>query len=268
MLDIFNRDITYLRISVTDRCNHRCVYCMPEAGVALKTHANILSYEQIETFVRTAAEMGISKVRLTGGEPLVRKNIEQLVYNLSKINGITELCMTTNGVYLTEKAQALKTAGLNRVNISIDTLDSDKYRRITRCGDLSQVLKGIDSAIKADLTPIKLNMVIFEDTTEQEVKAMQNFCTEKGLSLQKITRFSLYDRHDLINRFHAERPPQCSACNRLRLTSDGFLKPCLFSEDEIKVDFDNIYDSIVTAIGKKPESGSACRSRRMNQIGG
>jgi len=268
LLDRFNRKIDYLRISVTDRCNYRCVYCMSEVGVVLKDHGEILSYEQIELLAKVAAKMGIRKIRLTGGEPLVRKNVEQLVAKLTAIDGIDEVCMTTNGSLLADMAVKLKQNGLGRVNISIDSLDADRYRQITRGGVLQQVLAGVDAAIKAELTPIKINMVILNDTTEKDIETMKAFCERRGLQLQKIMQFSLYDRADLSRRFRTERPPKCSRCNRLRLTADGFLKPCLFSDNEIKVDFSNIAGSILKAVAKKPENGSSCRNRLMSQIGG
>ena len=268
MLDRFSREIDYLRISVTDRCNHRCLYCMPAEGVPMKPHGAILSYEQIEAVVKEAVLLGVRKVRLTGGEPLERRNIEDLVGQLGRIDGLDELCMTTNGTRMVEKAQLLKTNGLTRVNISMDTLDPAKYREITRGGDVTQVISGIDAAIAAGLTPVKINMVVLEDTTEQEIQEMSDFCDQRGVSLQKIMQFSLYDRNDLSSRMPTERPPKCAMCNRLRVTSDGFLKPCLFSEDEIKLDFDNLHQSIIDAVNAKPESGSSCRSRAMQLIGG
>ncbi len=268
LLDRFNRKIDYLRISVTDRCNHRCIYCMPEVPFLHKSHGDILSYEQIESLTKVAAKMGITKVRLTGGEPLVRKDIERLVAKLAAIDGIDEVCMTTNGSLLTDIAAKLKRSGLKRVNISIDSLDADRYHRITRGGDLRQALAGVDAAIKAKLTPIKINMVILDDTNEKEIEKMKAFCEQRGLQLQKIMQFSLYDRTDLSRRFQTQRPPKCSRCNRLRLTADGFLKPCLFFDDEIRVNFDNIGGSILEAVARKPENGSSCRNRLMSQIGG
>jgi cyclic pyranopterin phosphate synthase len=212
--------------------------------------------------------MGITKVRLTGGEPLVRKNVEQLVVRLAAISGINEVCMTTNGSLLAEMAAKLKRSGLARVNISIDSLDADRYQKITRGGVLRRALAGVDAAIKAELTPIKINMVILDDTTDKEIETIKKFCEQRGLRLQKIMQFSLYDRADLSRRFGTERPPKCSRCNRLRLTADGFLKPCLFSDNEIKVNFDNIGGSILEAVAKKPANGSSCRNRLMNEIGG
>jgi len=268
LLDRFNRKIDYLRISVTDRCNHHCTYCMPGSVFVHKSHSDIISYEQIESLTKVAAKMGITKIRLTGGEPLVRKNIAQLVAKLTAIDGIDEVCMTTNGSLLADMAVKLKQNGLGRVNISIDSLDADRYRRITRGGDLCKAIAGVEAAIKAKLMPIKINMVILDDTTEEEIETMKSFCEQRCLQLQKIMQFSLYDRADLSRRFQTERPPKCSRCNRIRLTADGFLKPCLFSDNEIKVDFDDIDSSILKAVAQKPENGSSCRNRLMNQIGG
>jgi len=271
LLDKFNRKIDYLRISVTDRCNHRCIYCMPEASFTYKSRRNILSYEQIESIVRVAARLGITKVRLTGGEPLFRKEIEQLVANLAGIEGIAEVCMTTNGSLLCDLATKLKRSGLGRVNISIDSLEPERYYRITGGGDLREVLAGVEAAVKAELTPIKINMVILDDTTKQEIETMKAFCEQRHLELQKIMQFSLYDRAALSPpraEFLTERPPECSYCNRLRLTADGYFKPCLFSDDEIKVDFRDICGSILEAVAKKPVNGSSCRNRPMSQIGG
>jgi cyclic pyranopterin phosphate synthase len=241
---------------------------MPPEGVALKSHEDILSYEQIVEFVRTAVTLGIEKVRLTGGEPLIRRDIEALIAGLSRIDGLRELCMTTNGTRLAGMAATLKESGLDRVNVSVDSLDPVRYRQITRGGDLEAVLAGIHAARDAGLKPVKVNMVIMEDTTRDDVAAMEAFCEREGLLLQKIMRFSLYDRNDLVRRFHSERPPSCDECNRIRLTADGFLKPCLFSEDEIKVDFEDLRRSILQAVAAKPANGSACGNRAMRAIGG
>ena len=268
MYDRFERRIDYLRISVTDRCDLRCVYCMPEDGVPLKRHGDILSYEQIVAIVRQAAEDGITKVRLTGGEPLIRRNIEALVRGIADVEGISEIAMTTNGVRLAAMAQTLKEAGLDRVNISLDALDAARYRDITRGGEPGPALAGIDAALEAGLTPVKINMVILSDTTDEEVRDMAAFCERKGLTLQKIMQFSLYDRRDLSARFHAERPPRCKECNRLRLTADGFLKPCLFSNGEVKVNFEDIHGSLLSAVANKPRKGTECTTRPMYGIGG
>jgi len=268
LLDRFNRKIDYLRISVTDRCNYRCTYCVPDKPFVHKDPGDILSYEQIESLTEVAAGMGIRKVRLTGGEPLVRKDVEHLVARLAAIEGIEQVCMTTNGSRLAAKAEQLKQNGLARLNISIVSLDAERYRRITGGGHLHRVLAGVDAALKANFTAIKINMVVLDDTTEEDIEQMAAFCRQRGLHLQKIMQFSLYDRADLSERLQTERPPDCRRCNRLRLTADGFLKPCLFSDDEIRVDFHDIAGSMLEAVAKKPINGSSCRNRLMSQIGG
>jgi len=266
--DTFNRKIDYLRVSVTDRCNLRCVYCIPQVPFVHKSPAQILSYERIEDIVKVAVELGIKKVRLTGGEPLLRKDIGRLVARLARINGIEELCMTTNGTLLAGLAKSLKKNGLDRVNISIDSLDPQRYKNITGSFCLQEALAGVDAALEAGLTPVKINMVVLEDTTEAEVAAMEDFCRSNGVQLQTVMRFSLYDRSQLCRRFRTDRPPPCALCNRLRLTADGFFKPCLFSDEEIKVDLEDIAGSIRRAVLAKPASGTSCRKRSMCQIGG
>jgi cyclic pyranopterin phosphate synthase len=241
---------------------------MPHMPFVAKSHGDILSYEQMAAVAEVAAGLGITKVRLTGGEPLVRRDVEQLVGSLSAIEGIEEVCMTTNGTQLGQMAPVLKKKGLSRVNISIDSLDAERYRKITGGGELGEALAGVDAAIAAGLVPIKINMVVLDDTAQDDIARMEEFCLKKGLKLQRIMQFSLYDRAQLSRRVFTERPPKCVDCNRLRLTADGFLKPCLFSDHEIRVDFGDIAGSIREAVAAKPENGSSCRGRFMNQIGG
>ena len=167
--DSFQRPINYLRISVTDRCNLRCVYCMPEAGVELMSHYDILSYEEIYTVVKAAAELGINRVRLTGGEPLVRAGLTDLISLLDSIETIDDISLTTNGILLAQHAAELKEAGLSRVNISLDTLKPDRFRQITRCGSLGDTLKGIEAAGEAGLTPVKINMVVMAGINDDEL---------------------------------------------------------------------------------------------------
>jgi len=162
--DRFNRSINYLRISVTDRCNLRCRYCMPEEGVVGMNHRDMLTFEEITESVRVAVGMGIDKIRITGGEPLVRKDIVNLVAMISAVEGAKDLTMTTNGIFLEEFARPLKEAGLQRINISLDTMDADRYRKITRGGDLNRVLNGIKAAKEAGLTPVKINCVVFKSS--------------------------------------------------------------------------------------------------------
>jgi GTP 3',8-cyclase len=270
LTDAFGRDITYLRISVTDRCNYRCRYCVPEAGVEFLPHPMVLRYEQISEIAKSACGLGITKVRLTGGEPLVRRDIETLVRLISAGREFKEICMTTNGSLLTrKKAFALKAAGLGRVNISLDTLDPEIFAALSRGGNLDEVLSGIDAALAAGLTPIKINMVILPETTDDDIEGMRLFCVCNGLELQTIARFSLSDRAPGIATSTAtNRPPDCATCNRVRLTSDGYLRPCLFSDKEIKVDFEDIEGSFRSAAQAKPACGTCCTSRSMSQVGG
>ena len=191
MLDHFNRNINYLRISVTDRCNLRCRYCMPEEGIELMKHENILSFEEIVEVVKVGVSKGINRLRLTGGEPLVRKGIVSLVGMLTQIEGIEEVAMTTNGTLLAEYATDLASAGLRRVNISIDTLDPEKYRELTIGGDINAVLKGIKAAKEAGLSPIKLNCVVTNSSADPNAKAIAIFARENGLKVQFIHLMNL-----------------------------------------------------------------------------
>ena len=167
--DSFQRPINYLRISVTDRCNLRCVYCMPQEGITQMSHYDIFSYEEIYTLVKAAAELGINKVRLTGGEPLVRAGVSDLVRLIAGIETIDDISLTTNGILLAQYAAELKEAGLMRVNISLDTLKPERFRQITRCGDLADTLKGIEAAGAIGLTPVKINMVVMAGVNDDEL---------------------------------------------------------------------------------------------------
>ena len=268
--DRSGREINYLRISVTDRCNLRCEYCMPPGGIELKGHGDMLTYEEIVSIVGAAVRLGIGKVRLTGGEPLVRKSIDGLVRMLREIDGLEEVSMTTNGILLTpETAAGLKDVGLDRLNISLDSLDPARYRDITRGGDVTDVLRGIDAAQAAGFEGTKVNMVVSLPGSREDVGMMKSFCAREGLVLQTINRFTLSKRTSETESPHDfDRPLPCERCNRLRLTADGYLKPCLFSDVEVKVDFDDIEGSIRKAVAAKPEEGTSCSDRSMRQIGG
>jgi cyclic pyranopterin phosphate synthase len=268
MLDRYNRHISYLRISVTDRCNLRCIYCMPSEGIPMKSHSDILSYEEIIRIVRQAVKMGITKYRLTGGEPLIRKDILMLIRKLSAEKGIKELTLTTNGVLLEEMASDLKKSGLDRINVSLDTLDALKYRKLTRIGKLERVLRGIDAVINAGFQGTKLNMVLIPGTNTDEIANLKEFCLRRGLLLQRINHYNLSSIRSINRQYQAERPLDCNVCNRIRLTADGKLKPCLFSNLEIPVDLDDIEGSIKRAILCKPEQGTVCTHRQNWQIGG
>ena len=268
--DDIGREINYLRVSVTDRCNLRCEYCMPPGGVELKSHGDILSYEEIAEIVGAAVRLGIGKVRLTGGEPLVRKGLSGLVRILKEIDGLEEISMTTNGILLTPEAAAeLKKAGLDRLNISLDTLDPARYREITRGGDVADVLSGISAARAAGFEGTKVNMVVSLPGSSEDMDLMRSFCAREELVLQTINRFSLSKRTGDTEPLHdIDRPLPCEKCNRLRLTADGYLKPCLFSDVEVKVDFEDIEGSIRKAVEAKPVEGTSCSDRSMRQIGG
>jgi len=184
--DSFQRPINYLRISVTDRCNLRCVYCMPQEGITLMSHYDILSYEEIFTLVKAAAELGINKVRLTGGEPLVRAGLSDLIRMIDGIDTIDDISLTTNGILLARYAAELKEAGLMRVNVSLDTLKPEKFRQITRCGELQETLKGIEAAGEAGLTPVKINMVVMAGVNDDEIPDFARKTIDDGWNVRFI----------------------------------------------------------------------------------
>ncbi len=274
--DDFFRVIDYLRLSITDRCNLRCLYCMPVSGVPLYKHADILSYEEIIRVVKIAAALGVRKVRLTGGEPLTRKNVTFLISSLKKIRGIEDLSMTTNGILLERYAGELADAGLDRVNVSVDSFDPERYAMMTRGGDLSAVLRGLAAAEKAGLTPLKINMVPIRGLNDDEIIAfakitlrsdfhvrfiefMPSGCIdfwnpEKYITADEMKKtietiapltpvrvrkngpskyFRLKGARGVVGFISALTHHFCEDCNRLRLTADGKLRPCLFSETEI-----------------------------------
>ena len=241
---------------------------MPPNGVKLKKQSEILSYEEIFSIVRAAAKLGISKIRLTGGEPLLRKNISSLIHSLKNIKGIDEITLTTNGILLTQLAPELKRAGLNRINISLDTPDPQKFKEITRGGNIHLVFEGIEAAIQAGFKNTKLNMVLIPNFNEKDVEQMKALCQEKGLRLQRINHYFLSDRNNTDQTYAAEKPLSCHLCNRIRLMADAKLKPCLFSDIEIPVDFSDIESSLLLAISNKPEKGKGCTTRGNWEIGG
>ncbi len=186
LIDAFGRRINYLRVSITDRCNLRCLYCMPEEGVPLQAHGQILRYEEIERLVRIAAGLGINKVRITGGEPLVRPGVTDLVHLLARVPGIQDLAMTTNGVLLSRHAHALAQAGLMRVNVSLDTLKADRFARLARRDHLAEVLQGLDAAEAAGLSPVKLNMVVIRGLNDDEVADFARLTLSRGWHMRYI----------------------------------------------------------------------------------
>ncbi len=266
MLDRYNREITYLRISVTDRCNLRCVYCMPEDGIELLEHADILSYDEITAFTRVAAARGVRKVKFTGGEPLVRRGVSRLVSMIASIEGITDISMTTNGILLPEYAGELKEAGLQRVNISLDTVNPSRYRELTRIGELEDVLKGIDAAIDAGLAPVKINCVVRQSSGERDAREVSSYGTGRGLEVRFIQEMTLSSGSYGI--VHGGSGGDCSRCNRLRLTSDGKLKPCLFSDVEADIIDLGYNRAIDFALEHKPLCGTINEKGYFYNIGG
>jgi cyclic pyranopterin phosphate synthase len=321
--DSFQRPINYLRISVTDRCNLKCVYCMPDGGVRALSHKDILRYEEILTIVKAAAELGIEKVRLTGGEPLVRAGLPDLVRMLAGVRGIDDIALTSNGVLLADQAAALKEAGLRRINISLDTLKPERFRQITRCGELADTLKGIEAAKTAGLNPVKINMVVMAGVNDDEIPDFAAKTIKDGWNVRfielmpmsgdatagKLVPVSAMRRR--IEKLGKLEPAQaiagngpakyfrlpgatgtigfitpvtehfCFDCNRLRLTADGKLRPCLLSEQEIDLREPlrhgatpaELKDLIREAIASKPKQhhlaeGSAPRDRPFSHIGG
>lgn len=266
MYDRFDRQINYLRISVTDRCNLRCRYCMPGEGIKLLRHEDILSFDEIRDFTAAAVGSGVTKVRITGGEPLVRKGIVTLVSMLAAIDGITDLSMTTNGVLLSRFSAELKAAGLQRINISLDTVDPVRFTHITRGGDLSDVLAGIDAARAAGLEPIKINCVINGSKEDDDPRGVTQFCMDNNLEIRYISQMDLVRGH--FSTVDGGTGGNCTLCNRLRLTSDGKLKPCLFSNISIDIRKIGYEEAIRQAVKLKPECGLNNSTDNFYNIGG
>lgn len=265
MFDRYSRNINYLRISVTDRCNLRCTYCMPEDGIRLLPHTDILSFEEITEFAQLAVANGITKIRLTGGEPLVRKGIVELVAMLAKIDGLEDLAMTTNGIFLPEFAEALKEAGLLRVNISLDTVNQESFRAITRTGDLSNVLKGIEAVQRAGFESIKINCVMLGQPNAETIE-LKRFCAERGFSLRFIHQMDL--KNGQFSVVEGGEGGNCHQCNRLRLLANGDIKPCLFSDLAYNIRKLGSQEALNLALGNKPKSGTYNKSGEFYNIGG
>jgi cyclic pyranopterin phosphate synthase len=280
LVDSFGRLHNNLRISVTDRCNIRCFYCMPEQDVQFMERAEILSFEEIERFVRIAVRLGVTKLRITGGEPLVRKDLPVLIRKLIAIPGIQDLALTTNAVLLAELAKPLYDAGLRRINIHLDTLDRERFKRITRRDDLDRVLAGIDACLRLGYGPVKLNAVAVKDLTEPDIVPIARFCRANGIEPRFIefmpldaqqlwdrkrvltadqmievlsqeiaplteipdrdprapaTEYAYADGVGRVGFIASVTRPFCLNCNRMRLTSDGKLRYCLFALEEADV---------------------------------
>jgi cyclic pyranopterin phosphate synthase len=239
---------------------------MPEEGIRLVSHKDILSYDEISAFVRFAVKKGIDKVRITGGEPLVRKGIVTLISMISEIDGINDLSMTTNGTMLRNYAQDLHSAGLQRVNVSLDTIDKTKFRQITRGGDLDDVFAGIDAAGNAGLRPVKINCVVNESGEEEDAKGVAEFCRKNDLEIRYIRQMDLMNGYFSI--VDGGTGGNCFICNRLRLTANGKLKPCLFNDIEYDIRTLGYETAINLASDHKPEYGSRNFTSKFYNIGG
>ena len=317
MIDRLGRNITYLRISVTDKCNLRCRYCMPEEGVCKKDHGDMLTEDEFITAVEAAAALGITKVRITGGEPLVKKNIVSICRRAAAVEGIREVCLTTNGLLLPKMAKELREAGVKRLNLSLDTLDPEKYAYITRIGQLEDFKAGLEAALDAGFEKVKINAVLIGGFNDDEIERLAGLTLEYPVDVRFIEMMPMYDSGDFDERAYIpytkvlETLPEavpveadggvaklyrlpgargniglispvsahfCGECNRLRLTADGKLKPCLHSADEYSLkglDLDGMKQVLETAIWNKPawhgDLDAVHRSqagRNMNQIGG
>jgi cyclic pyranopterin phosphate synthase len=333
--DTFNRPINYLRISVTDRCNLRCIYCLPPEGITLLPQGEVLTYEEIARIAGLAADLGINKVRLTGGEPLVRARLSELVAMLAGIDGIDDISLTTNGVLLKQYAAELKQAGLKRVNVSLDSLSRTKFERITRRNNLDEVLQGIEAARACRLNPVKVNMVVMRGINDDEVVDFARLTITEGWHVRFIELMPFAvdnppDAHSVGGKVKLQpgfvsadevkerlnglgklepslpitgngparyfRLPQargtigfiapvsqhfCFSCNRLRLTAEGKLRPCLLSDREIDLrqplrsgaSSKELKKVITEAIQQKPQQhelsqGRASKKRLMSQVGG
>ncbi|MFH0924660.1 MAG: GTP 3',8-cyclase MoaA [bacterium] len=324
--DNYHRKIDYLRISITDRCNLRCIYCMPSQRVHLQ-HKELLSYEEILKITQLAVDCGILRVRITGGEPFIRRGMLDFVRELVKIKSLEEVSMTTNGILLRNFALDLKKVGLNRINVSLDTLIPEKYKKITRVGDINQVLMGIQKAKEAALVPVKINTVIIRGFNDNEVLDFAKLAfNDKNISIRFIEFMPLcpgniwekeryVPNNELISKISDWEPlipisidskggPAqvyrfkngcgkigfispisnhfCAKCNRLRLTADGHLRGCLFSDQEIdicsslraRVGDSELKKLILSAIRHKPKKHyleqklDNCCERPMSEIGG
>lgn len=312
--DNYGRTIRYLRLSVTDLCNYRCIYCMPESGVTKKEHEDMLSIEEMTEIVRAAHTLGINKIRLTGGEPLVRKGIVTLCRNIKAISGDIELGITTNGSLLTPMAKELKNAGVDRLNISLDSLNPDTFQSITRGGDLQDVLNGIEAAQQAGFENIKINTVLLKGVNENDIIDLIMLTKDHPIHVRFIELMPLgVAKHWGADRFisaaaiekYLRNAPLmkidgvarvygipghkgtlglicpmsnsfCPTCNKIRVTADGRLKPCLHSEQEINLrglSGDELIAAIQSGVMQKPESHTfglegAVTGRYMNEIGG
>lgn len=317
MKDNYGREITYLRLSVTDRCNLRCCYCMPEDGICKKLHQEMLDEDEMICAVQAASSLGISKIRITGGEPLVKKNILSICERVAHTEGIQEVCITTNGILLPKMAAELREAGVKRVNLSLDTLNPEKYKKITRIGSYEQAMAGLETALSAGFSKVKINSVLIGGVNEDEIITLANLTKEYPVDvrfielmpmcensvfgpdayipystvLQKMPKlvpvpsdqgvaklYRLPDAKGNVGLISPINAHFCATCNRLRLTADGKLKPCLHSSEEYSIKGMNLEEmtcEMKKAILSKPKCHAELSyyqrsgaNRNMNQIGG
>ena len=317
MIDKLGRDITYLRISLTDKCNLRCRYCMPEEGVCRRQHHEMMNEDEVVTAVQVAASLGIHKIRLTGGEPLVKKNIVSICRRVAEVEGVREVCLTTNGLLLPQLAKELWEAGVKRLNLSLDTLDPEKYAYITRIGKLEQFRAGLEAALDAGFDKVKINAVLIGGFNDDEIEALAGLTMEYPVDMRFIELMPIQDHDEFGESAYVpysrvlEKLPQaipverdggvaklyrlpgakgniglispisahfCGECNRIRLTADGKLKPCLHSAEEYSIkglDQNGMMAVFQEAIWNKPawhgDLDAVNRSkagRNMNEIGG
>lgn len=267
MIDNYNRNIDTLRISVTDRCNLRCFYCYEEYEYLEKD--KILSFEQIVKFIENGINLGIKRIKLTGGEPLLREDIEVLVKMISQVSAIEDISITTNGILLGEKAYKLKKAGLHRINVSLDTLNKEKYKKITGGGDIDSVLKSLMIAKKLNFNNIKINTVILRGLNEDEIYYIKKFAIKNNFDMQLINHMNLKKDKSYSESNITDKPKKCNNCNRIRLTANGMLLPCLFSEKSVYImEYSDYKDAIKDCINLKPEKGEYNKKLIMPQIGG
>ena len=314
MRDTSGRTIRYLRLSVTDLCNYRCIYCMEPDGVCKKNHGEILSLEELLEIASACVALGVTKIRLTGGEPLVRRNIVWLCRELKKLPGLEELTLTTNGAYLPRFAQELKASGVDRLNISLDTLDPARYRAITRTGELKGALSGLAAAEAAGFTDTKINAVLLGGVNDGDIPALARLARDRAVSVRFIELMPMgvcrdwererfisadavrkalpelryldsdgvaerYTAPDWVGTVGLIRPVShrfCRQCDRIRVTAEGRLKPCLHSATEIALrglHGEALREAILRGVQAKPahhellETGSQS-GRAMYEIGG
>jgi cyclic pyranopterin phosphate synthase len=239
---------------------------MPEEGIALMQHNDILSFEEIMEVVDAAIGLGVDKVRITGGEPLVRKGVVNLVGMIADKPAIHDLSMTTNGQLLEQFAPALKEAGLHRINVSLDTMNPEKYSQITRGGDIKKVLNGIEAAVKSGLSPVKINCVISQSPTETDAHHVSEYGKKLGLQVRFIRQMDLEKGEFYI--VEGGSGGDCESCNRLRLTANGKIKPCLFNDMEFSVREHGASEAFQLALGNKPSCGTINKHGEFYNIGG